>query len=77
MTQAEASHHAAGWHRVLDRAGVYDALQGLLLRKGSRARFVREHIRPFPGCRILDIGCGGDIAHLPRDLIGRTMRVST
>ena len=71
MTQAEASHHTAGWHRVLDRAGVYDALQGLLLRKESRARFVREHIRPFPGCRILDIGCGAGaiLAHLP-DSIG-------
>lgn len=70
MTQAGATHHAAGWHRILDRAGVYDALQGLLLRKESRARFVREHVRPFPGCRVLDIGCGAGaiLAHLPESI---------
>lgn len=72
MTDARVSHHDTGLHRILDRAGVYDLLQGLLLRKGSRERYVREFIRPFPGCRILDIGCGpaAILAHLP-DTIGR------
>jgi SAM-dependent methyltransferase len=72
MTEARVSHHDTGLHRILDRAGIYDALQGLLLRKGSRERYVREFIRPFPGCRILDIGCGpaAILAHLP-DTIGR------
>jgi SAM-dependent methyltransferase len=71
MTEAQSSHRDAGLHRLLGRAGVYDAIQNILLRKGTRQRYVRDYIRPFPGCRIFDIGCGpGDIlAHLP-DSIG-------
>lgn len=67
MSAGPGAHHDTGLHRLLNRAGVYGALQGLLLRKGSRERYVREFIRPFPGCRILDIGCGpADIlAQLP------------
>jgi SAM-dependent methyltransferase len=70
MIATRIAHHDTGLHRFLDRAGVYDALQGLLLRKKSRARYVREHVRPFPGCRILDIGCGPGtfLAHLPESI---------
>lgn len=58
MAPAQPSHHDGGLHRVLNRAGIYGALQKLLLRSGSRERYVREYVRPTPGCRILDIGCG-------------------
>jgi SAM-dependent methyltransferase len=70
MQPTPPSHHDGGLHRVLNRAGIYGALQKLLLRSGSRARYVREFVRPFPGCRILDIGCGpADILeYLPQTL---------
>lgn len=70
MTRAGSAHRDTGAYRFLDRAGVYSALQDLLLRKGSRARYVRDYVRPFPGCRILDIGCGpaAILAHLPESI---------
>jgi SAM-dependent methyltransferase len=70
MDRTQPSHHDGGLHRLLDRAGVYGALQRLLLRSGSRERYVRDFVRPFPGCRILDIGCGpGDILeYLPQSI---------
>lgn len=44
----------------------------MLVRRGSRERYVRDFVRPFAGCRILDIGCGpGDIlASLPESIGG-------
>ena len=70
MTDTRTAHHDTGLHRLLDHAGVYDALQNLVLRKGSRGRYVSEHVRPFPGCCILDIGCGPGtmLAHLPESI---------
>lgn len=70
MHSAQPSHRDSGLHRILNRAGVYASLQDLLLRKGARERYVREFVRPFPGCRILDIGCGpADIlAWLPESI---------
>jgi hypothetical protein len=55
---------------MLNKAGVYDVVQKLLLRSGSRDRYVREFVRPFAGCRILDIGCGPAdmLAYLPQSV---------
>lgn len=72
MTEAGSAHRDTGPYRFLNRAGAYSALQDLLLRRGSRARYVRDYVRPFPGCRILDIGCGpaAVLAHLPESIGG-------
>ena len=67
MESAQSNHIDTGLRPVLNQAGVYAAVQSLLLRRGARMRYVREFVRPFPGCRILDIGCGPAeiLAYLP------------
>jgi ubiquinone/menaquinone biosynthesis C-methylase UbiE len=49
---------AAGIRRLLARAWVYDLLQLAVGSNASHRKFVEEHVRPRPGDRILDIGCG-------------------
>jgi SAM-dependent methyltransferase len=64
------SHRDTGLLGLLRKASHYRLLQGLLLRSDTRRRVVRDILRPYPGCRILDIGCGpADILEaLPQDL---------
>lgn len=52
------SHDDSGWRRVLTHAGVYAAVQAILGGRGAVERYVREQVRPEPGARILDVGCG-------------------
>jgi 2-polyprenyl-3-methyl-5-hydroxy-6-metoxy-1,4-benzoquinol methylase len=47
-----------GIRAVLSYPWVYNALQRVMGAKKGRIRNVREHVRPFPGMRILDLGCG-------------------
>ena len=47
-----------GIRSLLGKPWVYDALQNLMGAIKAREKLVREWIKPFPGCRILDIGCG-------------------
>lgn len=47
-----------GLYRLMERAGVYERFQRALGARAARQRFVAEFLRPFPGARILDIGCG-------------------
>ena len=53
--------------RVLGRPAVFRAFNGLIGAARAREIFVREHVRPRAGQRLLDIGCGtGEIvAFLP------------
>ena len=56
--------------RFLDIPALYDLLQNLMGAKKSRRHLVQEVIRPFPGMRLLDIGCGTAeiLDYLPHDM---------
>ena len=43
---------------ILNNAIIYDGLQYLMGAQKARKDLVKNHIRPFPGARLLDIGCG-------------------
>lgn len=60
----------SGLRSVLSAPAVYDLLQDIMGAKSARDRIVRDHIRPFPGMRILDIGSGTSeiLDHLPNDI---------
>ena len=63
----------SGWpYRMLSRSWVYEALGSLTGAERGTQRLVVDHVRPFPGARILDVGCGtakiaahlGDVEYL-------------
>jgi 2-polyprenyl-3-methyl-5-hydroxy-6-metoxy-1,4-benzoquinol methylase len=47
-----------GLRAALSSPMVYDFFQNIMGARSVRHEFSREHVRPLPGCRILDIGCG-------------------
>lgn len=65
------SHRTGGLYRVLEWPAVYDGLQTLLGGKAARRRFVEEFVRPAPGARVLDVGCGTGslLEFLPNDVV--------
>jgi len=67
---SKGSQSEGGVYRLLGLPRVYSIFRSLVLRPGSFDRFVRQRVRPFPGCSILDIGCGpGDtLSHLPESI---------
>lgn len=52
------AHRSRGLYRLLEPAAAYEGLQRLLGAGQARRRFVEEILRPRPGDRLLDIGCG-------------------
>jgi 2-polyprenyl-3-methyl-5-hydroxy-6-metoxy-1,4-benzoquinol methylase len=48
----------SGIRAVLSHPVVYEAFQRFMGAKRGREWMVRDLIRPFPGMRILDLGCG-------------------
>ena len=44
--------------RVLGRPQVYQATQWLWYRRGQQLKYILDWVKPRPGHRILDIGCG-------------------
>jgi SAM-dependent methyltransferase len=55
---ANATQRTSGMHRILSVPLIYDMFQSLLGASRARRRLVRDVIRPAPGQRILDVGCG-------------------
>jgi 2-polyprenyl-3-methyl-5-hydroxy-6-metoxy-1,4-benzoquinol methylase len=52
------SQTTTGLRSVLSSALVYEATQFLLGTWPLRKAFVNEYLKPYPGARILEIGCG-------------------
>jgi cyclopropane fatty-acyl-phospholipid synthase-like methyltransferase len=47
-----------GWRALLSMPGLYKFCMNLLGSVNSRRTFIETYVRPYPGIRILDIGCG-------------------
>jgi SAM-dependent methyltransferase len=60
-----------GVKAVLSFPSIYNLLQAVMGGGRVRAELVRESVRPKPGMRILDIGCGpaGVLDRLPEDVV--------
>lgn len=56
-----------GIRAVLSHPSIYNALQLMMGAHQGRKRFVANFVRPFPGMKVLDVGCGpADIlAYMP------------
>ena len=52
------SQVTTGLRSILSYPVAYDMLQHLMGARRLRAYNVQTHVRPFPGMRILDLGCG-------------------
>jgi len=60
-----------GLRSILSLPFAYDACQAIMGAKEGRVRVVRDHLRPTPGMRILDLGCGTAeiLGALPTDVV--------
>jgi SAM-dependent methyltransferase len=60
-----------GIRSILSSPFVYQAFQTMMGFRSARQRVVRDYIRPFPGIRILDLGCGPAeiLDSLPTDVV--------
>ncbi len=48
----------SGLKKIISIPAVYNLVQFVAGARMYRTRMVRDYIKPFDGCRILDIGCG-------------------
>jgi len=70
MRTEEPSHSEKGLSAILTHPSVYNLFTSLVEKKSFPIRLVQNYIRPFPGCRILEIGCGtaNILSHLPNSI---------
>ncbi len=61
--------NTSGLRAILAHPMVYDTLQGIMGAGKARLNLVERFVRPSPGMRILDVGCGtaSILAYLPED----------
>ncbi|MDH5472773.1 MAG: class I SAM-dependent methyltransferase [Gammaproteobacteria bacterium] len=71
MRREKSAHLDLGLKSILSKPQYYNIFSGLIGKKSNNIRFVQQYIKPFPGCKILDIGCGTSniLSYLP-DSIG-------
>ena len=55
---SQESHVSTGAYSILESPTVYDLFENMVGAHKMRMYFIRTCVRPFPGARILDIGCG-------------------
>jgi len=59
-----------GPHIILESPLFYSFFQWMMGSHNKYRMYVTEYLKPFPNCRILDIGCGfaGILEHLPQNV---------
>jgi SAM-dependent methyltransferase len=64
------SQVTSGIRSVFAIPRIYDAFEALAGVTAERVFWIREYLKPYPGARILDIGCGTAeiLSHLPVDI---------
>ncbi len=50
--------HTSGLYKLTQIPLCYSLLQNAIMSAASRRAMIEEYLSPFPGARILDIGCG-------------------
>jgi SAM-dependent methyltransferase len=56
--QAFNDQTVTGWRRVLSHPLIYESFQRATGARSLRRALVREYLRPRPGDRVLEVGCG-------------------
>jgi len=52
------AENKSGIHSIISHPSVYNLVQFVAGAKMYRNSMVKDYIKPFDGCKILDIGCG-------------------
>jgi 2-polyprenyl-3-methyl-5-hydroxy-6-metoxy-1,4-benzoquinol methylase len=70
MTKNENAHSDTGLKSILSKPQFYNIFGKIIAKKGKSSDFVTNFVRPFSGCKILDIGCGtgNTLCYLPNTI---------